>query len=62
VTAPVSFELLARDGAARAGRLATPHGTVETPAFMPVATVGSVKSLSPADVRVSGGQIVLANT
>jgi len=62
VTAPVSFELLARDGAARAGRLATPHGAVETPAFMPVATVGSVKSLSPADVRVSGGQIVLANT
>ena len=62
MTAPVSFELLGRDGAARAGRLSTPHGTVETPAFMPVATVGSVKSLSPADVRVSGGQIVLANT
>ncbi|HWN53756.1 MAG TPA: tRNA guanosine(34) transglycosylase Tgt, partial [Methylomirabilota bacterium] len=62
MTAAVSFELLARDGAARTGRLATPHGAVETPAFMPVATVGSVKSLSPAEVRVSGGQIVLANT
>jgi queuine tRNA-ribosyltransferase len=62
VTAPVTFEVLARDGAARTGRLGTPHGAVETPAFMPVATVGSVKSLSPADVRASGGQIVLANT
>ncbi len=62
MTAPVTFELIARDGLARAGRLTTPHGTVETPAFMPVATVGSVKSLSPGDVRSAGAQIVLANT
>ena len=50
------------DGAARAGRLRTPHGEIETPAFMPVATQGSVKSLSPADLRAAGAQIVLANT
>jgi queuine tRNA-ribosyltransferase len=62
VTAPVRFELLKQDGAARAGRLATPHGAVETPAFMPVATQGTVKSLSPADLRAAGAQIVLANT
>jgi len=62
VTAPVRFELLKSDGAARLGRLATPHGVVDTPAFMPVATQGSVRSLSPDDVRAAGGQIVLANT
>jgi queuine tRNA-ribosyltransferase len=62
VTAPVRFELLKQDGAARAGRLTTPHGAVETPAFMPVATQGTVKSLSPADLRAAGAQIVLANT
>ena len=60
--APVRFELLTSDGAARLGRLATPHGVVDTPAFMPVATQGSVKSLGPGDVRAAGGQIVLANT
>ncbi len=62
MTAPLRFELLKQDGAARAGRLATPHGAVETPAFMPVATQGTVKSLSPADLRTAGAQIVLANT
>ena len=62
MTAPVSFELLKQDGAARAGRLTTPHGAVETPAFTPVATLGTVKSLSPADLRAAGAQIVLANT
>ncbi len=62
MTAPVRLELLKSDGAARLGRLATPHGVVDTPAFMPVATQGSVKSLGPGDVRVAGGQIVLANT
>ncbi len=62
MTAPVRFELLKSDGAARLGRLATPHGVVDTPAFMPVATQGSVKSLGPGDVRAAGGQIVLANT
>jgi queuine tRNA-ribosyltransferase len=58
----LAFEVTATDGRARAGRLTTPHGTVETPAFMPVATQGSVKSLSPADLRATGTQIVLANT
>ena len=62
MTAPVRFELLKQDGAARAGRLTTPHGAVETPAFMPVATQGTVKSLSPVDLRTAGAQIVLANT
>ena len=46
----------------RAGTLRTPHGTVSTPAFMPVGTAGSVKGLSPADLRASGTQILLANT
>src|SRR5258705_11631384 len=49
-------------GAARAGRLRPPHGEIETPAFMPVATLGTVKSLSPDDLRAAGAQIVLANT
>ncbi len=56
------FELLKTDGAARAGRLSTPHGAVETPAFMPVGTQGSVKSLTPEDLRQIGVQILLANT
>jgi len=62
VTAPVRFTLLGRDGAARRGLIATPHGDVETPAFMTVATQGSVKSLGPDDLRAAGAQIVLANT
>jgi queuine tRNA-ribosyltransferase len=53
---------VARDGRARQGRLHTAHGTVETPAFMPVGTLGTVKSLTPADLREIGAQIVLANT
>ena len=58
----MTFELLAHDGPARRGRLQTPHGVVETPAFMPVGTQGAVKSLTPADLREVGAQIVLANT
>ena len=58
----VEFELVKTDGAARAGRLRTARGDVETPAFMPVATVGTVKSLSPGDLRAAGAQIVLSNT
>jgi queuine tRNA-ribosyltransferase len=57
-----SFETLAHDGAARRGRLTTPHGVVETPAFMPVATYGAVRGLAPQDLRELGAQIVLANT
>ena len=56
------FELLAEDGQARRGRLHTAHGVVETPAFMPVGTLGTVKSLTPADLREIGTQIILANT
>lgn len=58
----MTFELLATDGAARQGRLTTRRGVVDTPVFMPVGTRGTVKSLSPDDVRESGAQIVLANT
>jgi queuine tRNA-ribosyltransferase len=58
----VTFELLATDGPARRGRLGTPHGVVDTPAFMPVGTRAAVKSLSPDDLREAGAQIVLSNT
>ncbi len=57
-----AFELVRTDGAARLGRIRTAHGAVDTPAFMPVATQGSVKSLTPGDLRGAGAQIVLANT
>ncbi|MBM3944038.1 MAG: tRNA guanosine(34) transglycosylase Tgt [SAR202 cluster bacterium] len=58
----MSFRLEAGDGNARAGVLRTAHGDVPTPAFMPVATQGSVKALDPADVRGVGANIVLSNT
>ncbi len=58
----IRFELLARDGAARRGRLATAHGTVETPAFMPVGTAGTVKALTVDMVRETGAEMVLGNT
>tara|TARA_Y100001960_G_scaffold282631_1_gene317087 strand:+ start:264 stop:1379 length:1116 start_codon:yes stop_codon:yes gene_type:complete len=50
------------DGNARRGRLETPRGVVETPAFMPVGTVGSVRSVSPSEVVSTGAQIILGNT
>ena len=56
------FVLIETDGAARRGRLTTPHGTVETPVFMPVGTRGTVKSLSPDDLCDAGAEIVLGNT
>jgi queuine tRNA-ribosyltransferase len=56
------FEVLSRDGAARRGRLTTSHGRVETPAFMPVGTVGSVKAVGPDDLTAIGAEIVLSNT
>jgi queuine tRNA-ribosyltransferase len=62
VNAAIRFERLESDGKARRGRLVTPHGVVDTPAFMPVATQGSVKSLDPDDLREARTQIVLANT
>ena len=58
----MSFELLGTDGAARRGRLTFPRGTVETPAFMPVGTYGSVKAIMPDAVSELGAQIILGNT
>jgi queuine tRNA-ribosyltransferase len=58
----VRFEVLATDGTARLGRLTTAHGVVDTPVFMPVGTLGTVKSLTPEDLEGAGAQIVLANT
>jgi queuine tRNA-ribosyltransferase len=56
------FNLLAQDGAARRGRLEFPRGTVETPAFMPVGTYGTVKAMTPEDLEAVGVEIVLGNT
>jgi len=58
---PFSFYLKA-DGAARSGEFVTPHGSVRTPAFMPVGTQATVKGLMPDDVRETGAEIVLGNT
>jgi queuine tRNA-ribosyltransferase len=59
-----NFSLIAKDKdtKARAGLLKTLHGEVETPIFMPVGTVGSVKTISPAELRAMGAQIILGNT
>lgn len=56
------FEPLARDGAARTGRLHTAHGVVQTPTFMPVGTAATVKAMRPEEVAATGAQIVLGNT
>jgi queuine tRNA-ribosyltransferase len=58
----MKFELLSQDGTARRGRMTFARGVVETPAFMPVGTYGSVKGLSPVQVADSGAQILLGNT
>lgn len=58
----LGFDLLATDGAARRGRLHTAHGTVETPAFMPVGTAAAVKAMTPEMVAATGAEIILANT
>ena len=58
----MSFDLLGTDGAARRGRLTFPRGTVETPAFMPVGTYGTVKGVLPHQVRELGAEIILGNT
>ena len=59
---PLRFDLLARDGPARRGRLHTTHGPVETPVFMPVGTQATVKGLTPAQLLDAGARIVLGNT
>src|SRR5215467_4440253 len=56
------FRVEARAGAARAGTLVTAHGVVETPAFMPVGTYGTVKAMTPAELEGLGAQIILGNT
>jgi queuine tRNA-ribosyltransferase len=58
----IRFEVLHTDGAARAGRLYTPHGVVETPVFMAVGTQATVKGLTPAQLEEAGTQVVLGNT
>jgi queuine tRNA-ribosyltransferase len=58
----MQFTLSSQDGSARRGSLKLPHGEVQTPAFMPVGTYGSVKSLSPVEIREIGAHIILGNT
>jgi len=57
-----SFSIEAQDGAARAGRLRMTHGAIETPAFMPVGTYGTVKAMTPEELEGLGTQIILGNT
>lgn len=58
----LDFDVAERDGAARAGRLATPHGVVETPAFVAVGTQAAVKAMTPEDLEAVGTQVIFANT
>src|ERR1700751_5045628 len=58
----IGFEVLAHDGAARRGRLVTAHGAVDTPVFMPLATTGTVKAMTPEGVAATGARIVLGTT
>ena len=57
----MNFEVLARDGSARRAQLSLTHGIVETPAFMPVGTLGAVKGLSPLDLEAAGASVMLSN-
>ena len=56
------FTLVARDGLARTGVIATPRGEIRTPAFMPVGTAATVKAMLPESVRATGADILLGNT
>jgi queuine tRNA-ribosyltransferase len=58
---PFAFRLLGTDGAARRGEIVNPHGTVRTPAFMPVGTQGTVKAMFMDDVRATGADVILGN-
>ena len=58
----ISFELRETDDAARRGKLSTAHGMINTPAFMPVGTAGTVKGMHPDSVALTGAQIILGNT
>ena len=57
-----SFELIAHDGKARLGKINTPRGIIDTPAFMPVGTQGTVKGIFPDDILKTNTQIILGNT
>ena len=57
-----AFTIAATDGAARAGEFETPHGAIDTPVFMPVGTLGTVKALDPDDLTGAGASMILANT
>jgi queuine tRNA-ribosyltransferase len=59
---PFHFQTIAQDGLARRGRIHTAHGVIDTPAFMPVGTAGTVKAMMPDAVAQTGAQIVLGNT
>jgi len=62
MTDTFSFSVHAVDGAARVGAIATPRGSIRTPAFMPVGTAATVKAMYPGEVRALGADVVLANT
>ena len=62
MTSGLGFTVTGRDGAARVGELATAHGAVPTPAFMPVGTAGTVKAMKPEEVAATGAAIILGNT
>ena len=62
MTGRFGFEVVARDGRARLGRISTPRGVVRTPAFMPVGTAATVKAMLPGSVRETGADILLGNT
>ena len=58
----MKFDLKKQEGKARRGQLTFPRGTIQTPAFMPVGTYGSVKGMLPRDVKDTGAEIILGNT
>jgi queuine tRNA-ribosyltransferase len=62
MTDAFAFTLRATDGAARLGEIATPHGVIRTPAFMPVGTAATVKAVYPDQLRAAGADVILANT
>jgi len=62
MTGPLQFDLLSTDAGARRGRIRLARGVIDTPAFMPVGTYGTVKAMTPEDLRDVGAQIILGNT
>src|SRR5579875_3388287 len=61
MNSPIRFEIRATDGAARCGTLITSHGSLTTPAFMPVGTRATVKAMSPDELGAMGYRLILAN-